>query len=85
MAESFATVLDEVSRMSAAVSQTREMLLQIDAINQDPQLAGPAADGAESDGRSQRGEIFLATLGGACVCDLRDGGHICCGVAKCAT
>ena len=41
--ESMATVLGEVSELSAAVSQTREMLLHItDAINQDPQLAGPA-------------------------------------------
>ena len=45
--ESLATVLGEVSEFSAAGSQMREMLLQItDSINQDPQLAGTAADGA---------------------------------------
>ena len=60
--ESLATVLGEVTKLSAAVSQIREMLLQItNAINPNPQLAGPAADGAGSDGRSQREEISLAT------------------------
>ena len=64
--ENLATVLGEVSKLSAAVSQIREMLLHITyTINQDPQLAGPAADSAESDGRSQREqrgeEVFLAT------------------------
>ena len=50
--ESLATVLEEVSKLSAAVNQMREMLVQItDAINQHPQLAGPAADDAGSDGR----------------------------------
>ena len=62
MVESFATVLGEVSELSAAVSQMRDMLLQItdDAINQDLQVAGSAADGAGSDGRSKREEISLA-------------------------
>ena len=63
--ESLATVLGEVSELPAAVDQMRKMLLQItDAINQDPQLAGPAVDGAGSDGRSQREqreEVSLAT------------------------
>ena len=58
--ESLATVLGEVSELSAAGNQMRKMLLQItDVINQDPQLAGPAADGEGSDGRSQREEIYL--------------------------
>ena len=93
-------MLEEVRELSAAVSQVRELLLQIvDAISQDPQLAGPTANGAGSDGRSQR-EGFLATkdlkqgmetashqetLGGACVDKLSDGTHICCGVVKRAT
>ena len=52
MVESFAAVLGGVSELSAAVSQMREMLVQItDAINQHPQLAGPALDDAGSDGR----------------------------------
>ena len=54
-------MLEEVRELSAAVSQVHELLLQIvDAISQDPQLAGPTANGAGSDGRSQRGG-FLAT------------------------
>ena len=53
VAKILATVLEEVSKMSTAVSQMREMLFQIaDAINQDSQLAGPAVDGAVSDGWS---------------------------------
>ena len=59
---SLAAVLREVSELSAAASQMGEMLLQItDAINQDPQLAGSAADGAGSDGCLQWEEISLAT------------------------
>ena len=55
-------MLGEVSEISAAVSQMREILLQItDAINQDPRLAGSAAGGAGSDSRSQREEISCAT------------------------
>ena len=54
-------MLRKVSEFSAAMKQMREMLLQIaDTINQDPQLAGPAADGVVSGGRSQREELSLA-------------------------
>ena len=55
------TVLKEVSESLAAVSLMRETLLQMtDTINQGPQLAGAAADGAGSDGHSKREEISLA-------------------------
>ena len=91
------TVLEEVSEMSAAVSQMRETLLKIaDPINQDLQLARPSNNGAGSGGRSHRGEISIVmkdpqgmettwhqeTLGGAYVCELSDAGHLCCGVVK---
>ena len=59
--KSLTTVLKEVSNLSQAVSQIREILLQIaDAINQDLQLVGPAADGVGANGHSQRKEISLA-------------------------
>ena len=55
-------VLEEVVELPAAVSQMREMLLPItDAINQDPQLAGPTADRTGSYGRSQWKDIPPAT------------------------
>ena len=54
------TVLEDVSEVSAAVSQMRETLLKIaDPINQDLQLARPSNDGAGSGGRSHRGEISI--------------------------
>ena len=64
MVKSLAAVLEESSEFSPAVSQMHYMLLQIiDASNQDPQSAGPPADGAGSDDRLQREEIYLATKG----------------------
>ena len=96
--ESLVTVLEEVNELSAAGNQTRKMLLQItDAINQDPQLAGPVADGEGSDGRLQLEEIYLEKkeLHKACkqvdikkhwmvrVCVTSDGGHLSCEYAKC--
>ena len=48
MIENLSTVLGEVTELSAAVSQMRKMLLQFtDAINQDSQFTGSAADGAD--------------------------------------
>ena len=101
--ESFATVLGEVSELSAAVSQMREMLVQItDAINQHPQLAiGRARTRRRrirrtlaAGGYFSCNETFTQgmettwhqeTLSGACVRELSDRGHLCCGNAKCAT
>ena len=53
---------EEVSELSTALIQMREMLLQIaHTINQDSQFTGPAVDGGGSDGCSQREEVSLAT------------------------
>ena len=99
--ESFATVLGEVSELSATVSQMRERLVQItDAINQHPQLAiGRARTRRRrirrtlaAGGYFSCNETFTQgmettwhqeTLSGACVRELSDGGHLCCGNAKC--
>jgi hypothetical protein len=60
--ESLPVVLREFSKLLARVSQECDMFLQnTNAINQDPYLAGPAVDGAGSNGRFQREEISLAT------------------------
>ena len=59
--ESLATVLGEVRELSAVASEMPEMLLQITDAIKDPRLAGPAADGAGSDGSSQWEEVSLAT------------------------